>query len=193
MRRVFLALPLAEYFLSEITSGLDRIRSQIPEVKWERPEKIHITLHFFGPEPDSSLPQISKAAGDLTRKICPFNLSLKDVGYFPDSRKPRIIWLDVGGETQKIFALQGELEKNFARLGFPSESRSFHPHATIGRVKEGRVPEARFPQLAFPSTSLRRMDRIVLYQSRLESTGSQYEILETFRFSQIAPPERKPA
>lgn len=187
MKRVFLAVPLAEYFLSEIRLLLDQIR-QVKGIKWEPPEKVHITLHFFGPTEDSSLKPIRQAVIEITQQVVPFDLSINGIGFFPNPRRPRIIWLGIGGQTARLIALQGELEQRLQEQGFASENRSFHPHATMGRVKEGGVSVASLQQFSFPPTSLRLIDRIVLYQSHLEASGSQYEILETFYFSQIAPP-----
>jgi len=59
-------------------------------------------------------------------------------------------------------------------LGFEAEKRSFHPHVTLGRLRESRpLKEAVLPvsEQMFGTTSI---DSITLFESETKSTGSVY-------------------
>ena len=71
------------------------------------------------------------------------------------------------------------MDVGFAALGIASESRPFHPHVTIGRVKEDRsggdlrgAIEARtIDEVVQP------VDRVVLMSSVLERGGPTYSVV----------------
>ncbi len=105
-------------------------------------------------------------------------------GAFPDCRRPRVLWVGIGGEPA-LEILQHHVEQEFAPLGFPTEARAFRPHVTLGRA--GR--EARPPDFAGLEAALERLrydasvvvDALDLMQSTLQSGGAVYNVRHSER------------
>lgn len=138
--RTFIAIELD----AAVRDGLARVqakfRQQAPDgsVRWVNPEAIHLTLKFLG---DTPVGKISKVADELAtacQGFAPFALSFEGRGCFPNTRRPRVIWVavrDLSGSS--LSRLQAAVEQKVSPLGFPTEERSFSPHLTLGRVARG--------------------------------------------------------
>ena len=72
------------------------------------------------------------------RPGCPaFSLNLLGLGCFPNTRRPRIVWVGISEETDTLTKLHQTLgEQLHQRIGFQPGSRPYSPHLTIGRVKK---------------------------------------------------------
>ena len=106
-------------------------------VRWVRPEGIHLTLKFLGDIDVDSVPEISRALDRCATAAKPFGLTLEGVGVFPNPRRPRVIWVGLGGALEPLIGLQQFLEVELEGLGFARERRAFSPHLTLGRVRDG--------------------------------------------------------
>jgi RNA 2',3'-cyclic 3'-phosphodiesterase len=136
MIRLFLALDPPEEMLREIGRIQNRLRERIHgDVRWVRPEAIHLTLKFFGDIPECDVANISSVAGRAAAGVQPFDLTIGGVGVFPDPHRPRIIWLGMGGEAVRLTTFQQGMEPVLEEIGFPPEERPFRPHLTLGRIK----------------------------------------------------------
>jgi len=58
-------------------------------------------------------------------------------------------------------------------LGFDKEERAFHPHVTVGRVKESRG-SASDPWKSDAQLGSSLLNEIVVYESRTRSAGAEY-------------------
>lgn len=181
-KRVFLAFPLAEYFSNEISSFLEQLR-RIAGIKWVKPDEVHITLHFFGERDEAAVQKIRSIVPPIAGQHAPFQITLEHLGFFPHPAQPRVIWLGVAGDSDRLVKLQGELEEKFKATGFSIEERSFKPHATLGRLRDCLQTNPQWP--VFSRTRTKTVDRLLLYASHLNPKPGQprYEILETFLFS----------
>lgn len=136
--RSFIAIELP----AEVSATLEEIQKMLKSpqhnfVKWVPPANIHITLKFLGNISSEKIAGITNAMEQTSQTISPFQLELGEIGAFPNLKQPRVLWIGVKGETDKLQAMQANLEENLARLGFTRESRSFTPHLTLARLREG--------------------------------------------------------
>ncbi|OAQ21870.1 RNA 2',3'-cyclic phosphodiesterase [Thermosulfurimonas dismutans] len=180
MIRCFLAIALPER-IKEILAGLQKELKTIgANVRWVRPDGFHLTLKFFGNIPEEKLPALVRATEKAKDDFNPFELSLSGLGFFPEKGPPRVIWVGLSGELEPLLALQRRLEKAFKKVGFPPEKRPFHPHLTLGRVKEsrgtGKLKELA-GKLKIPAESF-RVERLTFYRSVLHPEGAVYSVLE---------------
>ncbi|WP_297058023.1 RNA 2',3'-cyclic phosphodiesterase, partial [Thermosulfurimonas sp.] len=82
--RCFLAVALPEE-IKEILRGLqEELRAAGAGVRWVRPEGFHLTLKFFGEIPEEKLPSLVQAAEQTARDFEPFELTLSEIGFFPE-------------------------------------------------------------------------------------------------------------
>ena len=139
MVRLFLALDPPEEVCGEIGRIQERLRRRISgDVRWVRPEAIHLTLKFFGDLPESDIAGISAIVEKTTEGVQPFDLTVGGVGVFPDLHRPRVIWLGMGGDAERLVTFQQGLECALDEIGFPREERPFRPHLTLGRIRAQR-------------------------------------------------------
>ena len=188
MARVFLAIPLYGIFRQEIENLLGPFRREISGVRWVEPPNVHLTLHFFGSVSTKEIELIRLFSKKVASFFSPLHLSLGRVGGFPSLEKPNIIWLEVEERAGKLFSLQKAIQGEVRTLGFEIETRSFQPHATIGRVKwkskDFKPLVTKIPfELPIPAKTA---DHFVLYQSHLLPEGVRYEILKTYSLSKKA-------
>jgi 2'-5' RNA ligase len=184
--RAFIAVDLPEtvrVFLAELQ---ETIKSYEVPVKWVRPQNIHLTLKFLG---DTDTAQTARivAAMTLAAKDCPgVSLTAKDIGVFPDLKRPRVVWAGVNGQLEILKNLQRTLDDHLAGLGFPKDRRTFSAHLTMGRVK-GKIVSARMKAaidgLKGSESEPFEVDRIVLFKSELRPTGAVYTQVHQVLFS----------
>jgi len=184
--RAFIAVDLPEtvrLFLAEVQKAL---KSYAMPVKWVRPQNIHLTLKFLG---DTDTAQTARIVAAMTfaAKDCPgVSLTAKNIGVFPDFKRPRVVWTGVNGQLEILKNLQRTLDDHLADLGFPKDRRSFSAHLTLGRVK-GKVASTQLKTaiegLKGFESELFEVDRIVLFKSELRATGAVYTQVHQVLFS----------
>jgi 2'-5' RNA ligase len=119
---------------TELSSGKDS------SVKWVNPNSIHLTLKFLGNVDTKAIPDITDAMKKSAKNAKTFSLQLSEIGAFPNTRSPRVVWVGIKGNTEVLSRLQKNLELALAATGFPPENKSFSPHLTLGRVRSGTRP-----------------------------------------------------
>jgi 2'-5' RNA ligase len=175
--RLFVAVPLPEAAHLEAGAILAGLRGLDWPVRWVRPDGLHITLKFFGEVAPERLDTIIEMVGFAVAGMPALRLSLAGAGAFPNATHPRVIRLDLDGQTSGLELLQDRIERGGLAIGFPPEGRPFHPHITLGRVKEGQRPPREAGQ------TLRRIhpgvefvaDRVVVYESHQTPGGPSYD------------------
>ncbi|MDX1706972.1 MAG: RNA 2',3'-cyclic phosphodiesterase [Desulfobacterales bacterium] len=175
--RAFVAIDLPERVRSALGAVQQELRSANFRVKWVRPASIHLTLKFLGDIDVARTEAVVEAMTLAANDSSPLVLAPRGLGVFPNARRPRVIWVGLGGQLDLLKSLQRELEARLADLGFPEESRAFKGHLTLGRVKgkmaAGRLQEALDQLQRFESESF-EVDRIILFKSVLQPKGAVY-------------------
>jgi 2'-5' RNA ligase len=170
--RSFLAIPLPAEIVERTQKLLRQLSPALPQVRWCRPEAMHLTLRFFGEIPEESLENIGEVMLSVVRFHPPFQVTIAGVGAFPSAARPRVIWLGIR-EGEPLMALQAALAQSLEKAGLPREDRPFSPHLTLGRCRES-VPAARAILEKHRETvcGTLQVERIVLFESRLQPSGA---------------------
>jgi len=171
--RAFIAIPLPAPCQQALARLQHRLRPQLPEVRWTRPESIHLTLAFLGPVPEENLEKITAVMLSVGLAFAPFALTISGVGAFPSWQHPRVVWAGLDGGPQ-LGALQAALTAGLVPLGYPGEERPYLPHLTLGRCRSGVLRGA--PAFGKPAeeSSVLPVDRLILYESRLLAAGATH-------------------
>ena len=187
--RSFIAIELPE----DIKGSLARLRSELEGaehtfVKWVDAEGIHLTLKFLGNIPLKQVPEITEAIEEARQGIPCFHLGLSDLGFFPNLKQPRVFWIGIGGELDKLLRLQQNIDNALIPFGFAKEEHTFVPHLTLARIKQAGAPAER-KKLAELAMSLKLTDEhqqmsfvvasISLMRSQLTPQGAIYTHLST--------------
>lgn len=191
-KRLFLGVNLSLATTRKIADVVARMQRVVDDrelrVAWIPPDNLHVTIKFLGWARAEVLPAIRDKAEEWTRTRKGFELAARGVGAFPDERHARILWVGVQDPSGALGRLVTDIEGAMAELGFERETRAYHPHVTIGRVKDGRDAEellARHAQTDFGSSLVRE---VVIYESIMKAKGSEYVALH--RLPLDAPPYR---
>ena len=91
--RCFIAIEIPEAIKRAIVSSIDGLKKSGADVKWVSPENIHITLQFLGETEEAHIPLIKEALDKILLPYSPFYIKIAGVGCFPDTRRPRVIWV----------------------------------------------------------------------------------------------------
>ena len=184
MIRSFLAIELPKPILGKIEEVQGDLRSTHADVRWVSPEKIHLTLKFFGNIEESRIDLIFKSIEEPVRNTLPFSVRVRGAGAFPSLRNPRVIWMGLAEGKEGLVSLQEEIEVRLEEIGFEPEDRPFQPHLTLGRVKSSRGKEElvrRMEKFAEEEFGDFQVERVALFKSELRPSGPIYTLLKVLR------------
>ena len=138
----------------EIRKALLGAARELPvagEVRWARPENVHLTLKFLGDVPGDDVDRVAEALEPVRLRHEPFEAELSAFGAFPSARRARILWAAVGEGSEFLRDLARDVEASLEPLGFEREDRAYVPHLTLGRARSRPVSfeAAETPPLGF--------------------------------------------
>lgn len=178
--RLFAAVELSDEARSSAAAHAARLRASLPpgvRIGWEREEKLHLTLKFFGGVEPERAGALSDALARAATNSRPLALTLGAAGVFPTPARPSVLWLGLSDAAGELARLHARLEDECAAANFPREPRPFRPHVTLARVRaathETRRLARRHLELAFAPVAF-EVSEIVLVSSRLGPGGSVY-------------------
>ena len=178
--RLFAAVELSGEARRAAAGHAARLRASLPpgvRVGWEREEKLHLTLKFFGGVEPERAGALSDALSRAAANARPFTLGLEAAGVFPTPARPAVLWLGLSDPSGELARLHARLEDEAAAADFPRERRPFRPHVTLARVRAATHETRRLArhhlELAFPPVAF-QVSEIVLMSSRLGPGGSVY-------------------
>lgn len=172
MARLFAAIALddkARAFGARTIVALER--AQVSG-RFERLEKLHLTLAFFGSVEAQRVGQFSAALEQAVRGCPPFVVRLDRVGGFPDERRPRLLWLGSSQPQPAYSDLMARMREAFAGLWSQAHADDV-PHVTVCRLQR--------PLRAMPSVvDLGHVDlpvnSILLFESLPDGATTRYEV-----------------
>lgn len=162
----------------EYVAGVVRVlSSEVSDVRWVPFENSHVTLKFLGACDPDRLDKLIAAMKNAAVQL-PLTLNIGGVGAFPSLASARVIWVgaeDIEGHVHKVYNV---LEKGAEKCGIPREKRRYTPHITIGRARKKPVNLPRELAERFEEELLLEVEEILLFESRLSSTGAEYKIIQ---------------
>ena len=184
--RAFLAIDPPEEIFREIIKIQERLRKAIQgDIRWVRPEGIHLTLKFFGYVYESDIANISHVVKNNVANMKALMLNVRNLGAFPSVNRPRVLWLGIDGDTDALINLQTEINAGLEGYGFKTEDRPFRPHLTLARIKEPKglvgLAETVTKNEDYIAGSFTVSD-LTLFKSDLKPTGAIYTKLAHFPF-----------
>lgn len=177
MPRLFVAVtpPVA------VRAELAALAEPLEGVTWIPPENIHLTLRFIGDANDERQAAVEAALARI--RVESFILPVETVGTFPPRGHPKVLWAGLGRAHTRLFQLRQRVDDALLSVALDLDVRHFHPHLTIGRLKENLDEKAlaRFLRrhATFEAPPF-RVSEFQLYASDLTAGGARYEILRSF-------------
>ena len=187
--RLFIASTLPASVVDHLGHLLEDLSSRELPVRWTAPNSLHLTLHFIGEVPLERAELLRMSFANLAPKSGTIRLRTGKLGAFPTEKRPRILWIGLDGQTDRLNALHTEVETMLQRFDVPIEERALRPHLTLGRARDS--VDRLFPyQLgeAYHTSSVQEIvnhpveftiSEVTLFRSHLEKKGARHEALAT--------------
>lgn len=182
-KRIFIAVDISDEARDAAAGYIEVLSKRFPDipVKWEKPEKLHLTLKFLGSTEEEVVESIREIVDRAAKQVEPFEIRITGTGAFPSVKSPRVLWWGVEEPTGTMKQLAKDIDNECARHGFEPEKRSFKPHLTLARIRDPRVAgdvgkahaESEFAVVSYICKE------IVVYESHLGRGGSTYTKLHT--------------
>ena len=184
-KRLFIAIDISVQARQLAAAHAEELKRSHPDsrVSWTKPGNLHLTLKFLGDVEEERIADVIDSLRRVTVGTPSFRLEISGAGVFPSARKPKVLWLGVHDTSGQLRRIAKVIDEDLNGLGFPREDREFSPHLTIGRIRDSRngreVAEAHskytFEPVKFAVAGL------VLYSSKLSSSGSEYTPIARFK------------
>jgi RNA 2',3'-cyclic 3'-phosphodiesterase len=177
VKRLFIAIDVDEHArdaIARISSDLRTTIDPRSRMSWVRPERMHLTLHFFA-HADEVLERRILSAFDEPVREPSFRLAFEGLGFFPERGSPRVLWLGVREGLAELRRLHQILTGRLSRALPPGAAKPFTPHLTLARFRS-RVPRGQIEDIGSIQASAGpcAIDRVTLYESHLSSAGPAY-------------------
>ncbi|HIC08613.1 MAG TPA: RNA 2',3'-cyclic phosphodiesterase [Aquificales bacterium] len=153
--------------------------------KWTQPQNLHITLQFIGEVERDTLFELLKTAQEVANSFRPFRITYKGLGVFPHPRRPRILWVGVDSGAGILKRLARAVEVANRRVkNIRPDTKPFHPHVTICRMKRVDERKLRFFMRKYQNYVFGEeiVNRVAVIKSTLTPEGPIYSPIEEFYF-----------
>lgn len=185
--RCFVAIGIPDELKAAISACQKELRQFPSGVRWVDMASQHLTLKFLGEVAPAAASRIQEVLGPVAAETRPMKIRVQGVGAFPSLRRPRVFWMGVYDEEQGLADLARRVEAALEPQGFPREERAWHPHITLGRVKEpfGLKALGDYITMNLPNREAGEFtaEKMCLYRSILKPGGAVYEPLAYFGFA----------
>ncbi len=174
--RAFLAVDLPSSVRTQVFQSIAPLRERLDrKVRWVPADNLHLTLKYLGDVEHERLPRLLELSTARLAGLPAFETVLGGLAAVPNARSTRVIWFDVGAGSRELARLARKLDAAASKIDVPRERRVFRAHLTVGRLREpAEVPLAGFVLREDAGRLSFWAREVVLYESRLSSTGSTY-------------------
>lgn len=175
MIRAFIAANLAISVVEEMAKVQSVLRKAQGDIRWVRPEGLHLTFKFLGNMHEAKVEPILHVLQETLKTQAALRIRTYGLGAFPTLKRPRVLWTRLSGEG--LSELGERIESALIPLGFPADGRAFRPHITLGRLRSQRGWDrvlAEIKEHLQQDFSESSIDTLTLYQSDLQPSGAIY-------------------
>ncbi len=185
--RLFVAISLPESVKDEIEKAQKEMRGALSGdlVRWTKREQFHLTLKFLGNVAVSRVAELTDVLREACGHFTVLRLRAEGIGFFPDVRFPRVVWVGVRDEGDILPRLQSAVETAVSSFTKEKSGKQFTGHVTLGRIEGIQRTQAEILSKLARDMAERffgewMADKVELIRSELSSSGSRYTRLAAF-------------
>jgi len=143
--RLFVAIGLPESVKAEMEKAQAEFRRALPggRIRFSKRDQLHLTLRFLGAVAAARMETLTTALISACRNFAPLSLTANGIGFFPNARSPRVIWVGVNDQKADLMRLQAAVQDATRPFSSEAAENTFTGHVTLGRAKMLRGPESR--------------------------------------------------
>jgi len=174
--RIFIAIELP-YDIKEKVEQVEILLKKCDvHAKWVNPKNLHFTLKFLGEATQEQIKEIEKIIEDVANRFRPFTVNLKEFGFFPNEKRPRVFFVSTDNE-EILRKISQRLEEKLEKIGFKKEDR-FKSHITVARLRSNKNLHLLKKEIKNISlTEAIPIKEITLFKSTLTESGPIYETI----------------
>jgi 2'-5' RNA ligase len=139
---------------------------------------------FIGEVPPSEADAIGKV---LERGVpmLPFPVEVGGLAEFPARGPARVLWVGLSSGIESMVKLESLVSGRLAEAGVPADTRPFHPHVTLARVRDaaGLRTAPLFNGLTDATLGSVQVSGYTLFESRATPRGVEYVALARTRLA----------
>ncbi len=177
--RLFIAVEIPQPIRDDLGRLQASLQALLPDLRWSKPEGIHLTLRFLG---ETSQDRLIALCDHLApgAPFASFRCGPDHLGVFSSRGRPRVLFVALSG-TEPLAKVASWIDARAEAGGFVRESRPYSPHLTLGRFAESarRIPVLPELPAALAGASI-PVERFVLFRSILGPQGALHEPLADF-------------
>ncbi len=182
--RSFLAFELPPDIKKELGTVLAAQKKLPLDLKWVKPDNVHLTVVFMGNVPQDNLAPMGDVVKGVCGRFAPFHVKTGRVGFFGSRRHPRVLWMGFDGDIRRMGHLRDALQKKLKPFGIKKETRPYRPHLTLGRFRKGARP---WPHLDYLMEAYKDsrgpacvLNELAMFKSDLKPGGAVYTKLNAW-------------
>jgi len=180
-KRLFVALKLPGKTVSLLAKVQKELKKKVGKdsVKWVEKSNFHQALIFLGEVEEKKIKALQEIIAGLASNNC-LKLSLKRLAFSPDLRRPRVVSVNLDGDTTRLSSCYHQLRLALRKNGFQFDVR-FSPCVCLGRVRPSH------PKFCLTKDQANKINEIlrerdtdfvakdvVLFESKLTPKGPVY-------------------
>ena len=184
--RLFIAVMIPD----EVKTEMEKAQADLGRglaagrIRWARRGQFHLTLRFLGNVEAQRVGQLIEAVRGACQGFPGLQLRAQGVGFFPDLRFPRVIWVGVRDERDHLERLQLAVQNSVRDFTTQEPEEKFTGHVTLGRIKGIKREEAKTvtklaATLASRSFGEWTADKLQIMRSELSSEAAHHTVLAT--------------
>jgi 2'-5' RNA ligase len=182
--RCFVAIELPEEVKSTLSEMQEELKKLGADIRWIKPDNIHLTLKFLGHIKEESIEKITDTMKTVSGGHRSFNIFIRGIGIFPNITSPRVLWVGIDNNNP-LMSLQKDIENSLSLIGLDKEKKPFTAHLTLGRFRSRKGKE-----ILLDAVQKRKNDgfgelmvsKISLMKSDLHPSGARYTKLSELSF-----------
>lgn len=181
--RTFVAIELPEAVRASLGRLRDLLRRSRAHASWVNTDNMHLTLRFLGEVDEESLESLGARLRDSCAQYAALTMFVRGTGVFPNTRRPSVVWAGLEAVSGDLMGLQAAIETAAQAIGLPPETKPFHPHVTLARIRDPRQIGDLLERIE-AAQSLATDDfpvrAVALFSSELRPAGPVYRRLREF-------------
>ena len=115
--------------------------ASLPGLRPVQEANLHLTVKFLGEISHGAVADATSALSVAAQGFSSIPLHTIGGGVYPGKRRPRVLWVGLGGGVQALQSLRDGVEESMEEVGFPQDTRAqFRPHVTVARFRANAAP-----------------------------------------------------
>jgi len=184
--RLFIAVMIPD----EVKTEMEKAQADLGRglaagrIRWTRHGQFHLTLRFLGNVEAQRVGQLIEVVRGACQVFPALQLRAQGVGFFPDLRFPRVIWVGVRDERDQLGRLQLAVQNSVRDFTTQEPEERFTGHVTLGRFKGIKREEAKTMTKSAATLASRSFgewtaDKLQIMRSELSSETARHTVLAT--------------